>query len=104
MDESRKATFYGRAVEDPEIVARVAVLLANAWDPAAEIRDALGGAADFYEAEARTLLGMLSADASELEAQGHLRRREEAALGRTLHPAGTRHAVAVRAWRMARSL
>jgi hypothetical protein len=104
MGESRKPTFYGRAVEDPSIVSQVGRLLAAEWDPSAEIRNAVGGAADFYEGEARTILGMLSADAGELEVQGYLRTREQAALGRTLHPVETRHAIAARAWRAARSL
>ena len=104
MDESRKPTFYGRAVEDPSIVAQVAKLLADDWDPSAEIRNALGGTADFYESEARTILGMLSADVGELEVQGYLRRREQEAIGRTLHPIEARHAIALRAWRAARSL
>jgi hypothetical protein len=39
-----------------------------------------------------------------LEVQGYLRTREQAALGRTLHPVETRHAIAAGAWRAARSL
>jgi hypothetical protein len=104
MDESRRPTFYGRAVEDPSIVSQVAKILADEWDPSAEIRNAMDGAADFYETEARTILGMLSADAGELEVQGYLRRREQAAIGRTLHPTETRHEIALRTWRAARSL
>ena len=104
MDEYGRPTFYGRSVEDPSIVAHVAKLLADEWDPHAEIRAVAGAPDDFYDNEARTILGMLSADAGELEVQGYLRRREQEMLGRTLHPVEARHAIAVCAWRAARGL
>jgi hypothetical protein len=46
---------------------------------------------------------MLSADAHENEVQRYLRRLEQQA-GPTLHPAETRHQIAVALWRAARKL
>ena len=57
--------FVGRAVEDPEIIARLAAILASDWAPAGVVRDALHAAPTFYHDQAVVVAGMLSADAHE---------------------------------------
>ncbi len=95
--------FVGRAVEDPNIIDRIATILATEWDPAGAVRDTLHGGALFYREQAVIIAGMLSADAHENEVQRYLRRLEQQA-GPTLHPAETRHQIAVALWRAARKL
>ena len=97
-------TYFGRAVEDPAIIARIAEILEQQWDPHGAVRDGLRGEPDFYRAQATIVAGMLSADARDTEVQRYLRQLEEEALPATLHPAEVRHAIAVAAWRAARSL
>jgi len=97
-------TYFGRAVEDPAIVARIAAILETLWDPAAVVRSALKGADDFYREQAVVVAGMLSADARETEVQRHLRQLEQQAGPATVQPAEARHAIAVAAWRAARGL
>ena len=97
-------TYFGRAVEDPAIIARIAEILQHQWDPNGVVRDGLRGDVDFYRSQATVVAGMLSADARETEVQRYLRQQEEEALPATLHPAEVRHAIAVAAWRAARSL
>ena len=91
-------------MEDPTIIARIEAILERDWDPNGVVRDGLDGGNDFYHAHAVVIAGMLSADARETEVQRYLRQQEEAALPATLHPAEVRHAIAVAAWRAARSL
>jgi hypothetical protein len=97
-------TYFGRAVEDPVIIARIVEILEQQWDPNGVIRDGLRGDADFYRSQAIVVAGMLSANARETEVQRYLRQLEQEALPATLHPAEARHAIAVAAWRAARSL
>lgn len=96
--------FVGRAVEDPEILARLASILASDWDPIGVVRDALQGGANFYADQALLVAGMLAADAHENEVQRYLRQLEQMVGSMTLHPAETRHAIAVALWRAARRL
>jgi hypothetical protein len=98
------ATYFGRAVEDPTIVARLTQLLEQRWDPAGALRTALRRGTDFYREQAVVIAGMLSANARETEVQRYLRQLEQQALPRTLHPADVRHDIAVRAWRITRGL
>jgi hypothetical protein len=93
-----------RAVEDPMIVARIAELLRQTWDPAGVVRDALRGGDDFYHEQAVIVAAMLSADARETEVQRYLRQLEQQVGPATLHPIEARHAIAVAAWRAAREL
>ena len=97
-------TYFGRAVEDPVIVARIAEILRDQWDPSGVVRGALHGGDDFYRDQAVVVAGMLSADARETEVQRYLRQLEQQAGPTTLHPAEARHAIAVAAWRAARGL
>jgi hypothetical protein len=97
-------TYFGRAVEDPVIIARIVEIFEQQWDPDGVIRDGLRGDADFYRSQAIVVAGMLSANARETEVQRYLRQLEQEALPATLHPAEARHAIAVAAWRAARSL
>ena len=97
-------TYFGRAVEDPSIVGRIAEILEQEWDPKAEVRDALRGGEDFYRQHATVVAGMLSANARETEVQRYLRQLEQQALPATLHSADARHAIALTAWRAARQL
>jgi hypothetical protein len=101
---ARNVTYFGRAVEDPAIIAQIAEILERQWDPNGVVRDGLQGDSDFYRAQAIVVAGMLSADARETEVQRYLRQMEEEALPATLHPAEVRHAIAVAAWRAARGL
>jgi|SRR5215208_4895940 len=96
------AADYWRAVEDPATVARIADILAREWDPAAVVRDALGGGRDFYREQAVVVAGMLSAGARETEVQRYLRQLEQQALPQTLHPIDVRHGIALTLWRAAR--
>ena len=96
--------FVGRAVEDPDTVARIVEILEHQWDPAAMVRDALRGGSEFYREVGMVVAGMLSADARDTEVQRYLRQLEQRALPETLHSAGARHAIAVAAWRVARGL
>ncbi len=96
--------YHGRALERPEIHARVRALLADAWDPAGAIRAAVGGGADFYDAMAVTVVAMLAAAATEPEVQRFLRREEQAALGHSLHPFDVRRRIAEDAWRAVRGI
>lgn len=96
-------TYYGRAPEDSAILDRMATILEREWDPAGVIQQASGDAT-FYRQQAAIIAGMLAADARETEVQGYLRRLELAAGPSTLHPAETRHGIAVALWRAARSL
>lgn len=93
-----------RAVEDPVIVAHIAEILRQQWDPANIVRDALRGGDDFYQAQAVIVAAMLAADARETEVQRYLRQLEQQAGPTTLHPIEARHAIAVAAWRAARGL
>ena len=96
--------FVGRAVEDPEIIARLAGILASDWDPAGVVRAALNATSTFYHDQAVVVAGMLSADAHENEVQRYLRQLEQQAGPTTLHPADVRHTIAVALWRAARQL
>jgi endonuclease III len=73
-------TYFGRAVEDPAIIARIAEILEQQWDPHGVVRDGLRGEPDFYRAQATIVAGMLSADARDTEVQRYLRQLEEEAL------------------------
>ena len=97
-------TYFGRAVEDPTILARIEKILEQQWDPNGVIRDGLRAGDEYYRAQALIVAGMLSADARDTEVQRYLREQEEEALPATLHAAETRHAIAVATWRAARSL
>ena len=97
-------TYFGRAVEDPIIIARLTELLEQRWDAAGTLRAALGRGSDFYREHAVVIAGMLSANARETEVQRYLREIEQQTLPKTLHPAHARHEIAVAAWRIARSL
>src|SRR5689334_22192720 len=97
-------TYFGRAVEDPSIVARIAEILAQAWDPNAVVRRALRGGDEFYREHAVVVAGMLSADARETEVQRYLRQLEQQAGPATLHPAEARHEIALTMWRLARGI
>jgi hypothetical protein len=97
-------TYFGRAVEDPVIVASIAAILEQRWDPDAAVRTALSGGGDFYREQASIVAGMLSANARETEVQRYLRQLEQQALPATLHSNEARHAIAIAAWRAARQL
>ena len=97
-------TYFGRAVEDPVIVARIAAILEEQWDLGAAVRTGLHAGNDFYREQARVVAGMLSANARETEVQRYLRQLEQQALPSTLHSNDERHAIAVAAWRAARQL
>lgn len=97
-------TYFGRAVEDAGIVARIAEILERQWDPDGVVRSALHGESDFYREQAIVVAGMLSADARETEVQRYLRQLEQQAGPTTLHPAEARHEIALATWRAARSL
>lgn len=96
--------FVGRAAETPQILARLAAILAADWDPAGSVRVALQGGPTFYADHALIIAGMLAADAHENEVQRYLRQIEQRAGPITLHPAEVRHAIAVALWRAARQL
>jgi hypothetical protein len=96
--------FVGRAVEDPIVIDRLATILATDWDAAGTVRYALHGGWQFYREQAVIVAGMLSADAHENEVQRYLRQLEQQAGPKTLHPAETRHQIAVTLWRAARKL
>ncbi len=95
---------HGRALEHPEIIARVRDLLAYEWDTAGEIRAAVDGGTDYYDTLAVTVVGMLAAAATEPEVQRYLREQEQAALGQSLHPFEVRREIAEAAWRTVRGL
>ena len=97
-------TYFGRAVEDPLIVASIAAILEQQWDLGAAVRTGLQGGRDFYRDHAMVVAGMLSANARETEVQRYLRQLEQQALPVTLHSNEARHAIAVAAWRAARQL
>ena len=95
---------HGRAAENPQVLTRLADILARAWDPAATVRDALRGGGGFYREQALMIAGMLAADAQATEVQRYLRQLEQqAALPATLHPNDARHAIALELWEAARS-
>src|SRR6476469_8363195 len=94
--------YHGRALEHPEIVARVRELLVAEWDPAGAIRDAALGDAGYYEELAVVVVGMLAAAAGPPEVQGYLREQEQEALGESLHPFEVRRRIAQEAWRVVR--
>jgi hypothetical protein len=96
--------YHGRALEHPEIVARVRALLAGEWDPAGQIRGALGAGEAFYDEQAVTVVAMLATAAPPPEVQRYLRQQEQAALGHSLHPFDVRRRIAHEAWRAVRSL
>jgi hypothetical protein len=96
--------YHGRALEHPEIVARVRDLLAHEWDTAGEIRAAVDGGPEYYDALAVTVVAMLAAAATEPEVQRYLREQEQAALGQSLHPFEVRRGIAEAAWRAVRGL
>jgi hypothetical protein len=97
-------TYFGRAVEDPVIVASIATILEQQWDVGAAVRTGLRGGSDFYREQASIVAGMLSANARDTEVQRYLRQLEQQALPTTLHSNEARHAIAVAAWRAARQL
>ena len=76
---TRSIDLHARAASNPELVARVAELLAAFWDPAKEFRAPDDSTSS--EAHARALLGILAAGGPAADAMGYLRRAEEAALG-----------------------
>jgi hypothetical protein len=96
--------YHGRALEHPEIVARVRELLMKEWDPDGVLRDAVLGEAGYYDEVAVTVVGMLAAAAAPPEVQRYLREQEHAALGASLHPFAVRQRIAHAAWRAVRSL
>jgi hypothetical protein len=96
--------YHGRALEHPEIIARVRALLADEWDPAGAIRSALGVGEGYYDEQAMTVVGMLAAAAPPPDVQRYLRQQEQAALGYSLHPFDVRRRIAHQAWRAVRSL
>ena len=98
--------YHGRALEHPEIIARVRALLADEWggDPAGEIHAALGAGEGYYDEQAVTVVAMLAAAAPPPEVQRYLRQQEEAALDHSLHPFDVRRRIAHEAWRAVRSL
>ncbi|HEX2781901.1 MAG TPA: hypothetical protein VHM30_20505, partial [Gemmatimonadaceae bacterium] len=69
------------------IVARIAAILREQWDPSGVVRGALQGGDDFYRDQAVVVAGMLSADARETEVQRYLRQLEQQVGPATLHPA-----------------
>lgn len=97
-------TDLDRVAEDREVVARIAAILEQRWDPDAAVQRALGAGNDFYRDEAVTVASMIAADARVTEVQGYLRQLEQGALSVSLHPAEERHAIASAVWHIARGL
>ena len=64
---------------NPELVARVAEVLATYWDPANEFRAPDDSTSS--EAHARAVLGILAAGGPAADVMGYLRRAEAATLG-----------------------
>jgi hypothetical protein len=64
-----------RAGANPEVVRRVAAILAERWDPAGEL--AAPGGARTPEAHAAAVLGIIAAGGRPTEVVGYLRRAEE---------------------------
>lgn len=81
-----------RAGGNPELVRRVAELLALRWDPDAEFATPDGD--PHPEAHAATVLGILAAGGRRAEVVGYLRRAEESALGAVRSTGATRWEVA----------
>ena len=96
-------TSPARAAEDPEVLERLADILAGEWDPAGAVRDALRGGDGFYREQAIIVAVMVAADARATEVQRYLRQLEQrAALPATLHANDARHAIALVLWGAAR--
>ena len=95
---------YRRAAENSATLTAVAAVLAEQWDPAGEIRAALGSGEAFYAQHAVTIAAMLAADAQTPEIQRYLRQVEQDARGTSLHPFEVRRAIAETLWRVVRGL
>jgi hypothetical protein len=92
------------AVSDAAILARIADILEQRWDPSGAIRDGLSGGSAFYREQALIVAGMLAAEARATEVQRYLRQLEQRALPTTAHSMEARHEVAVALWKLARGL
>ena len=75
---TRPIDLHARAAGNPELVARVAELLATYWDPAEEFRSPDDSTSS--EAHARAVLGILAAGGPAADVMGYLRRAEVATL------------------------
>ena len=75
---TRPIDLHARAAANPELVARVAEVLAAYWDPAHEFRAPDDSTSS--EAHARAVLGILAAGGPAADVMGYLRRAEAAAL------------------------
>ena len=91
-------------VSDAAILARIADILEQRWDPSGAIRDGLASGSAFYREQALIVAGMLAAEARDTEVQRYLRQLEQQALPTTAHPMEARHEIAVALWRVARGL
>ena len=76
---TRPIDLHARAAANPELVARVAEVLATYWDPANEFRAPDDSTSS--EAHARAVLGILAAGGPAADVMGYLRRAEAATLG-----------------------
>jgi hypothetical protein len=74
-----QARDYARAGGDKQLIRRVAEVLQQRWDPAAEFAAPDGERSS--TSHAKTILGILSTGADNARVKGYLRRAEEEALG-----------------------
>ena len=88
--------FYARAVGDPAVIADVARLLVDQWDPAGRFEAPDGTRSP--ESHARAVLGILGTGFDLAAVSGYLRRAEEAALGAAESDGRLRSAVGRAAW------
>ena len=95
---------YRRAAENSAILTAVAAVLAEQWDPAGEIRGAVGSGEGFYAEHALTIAAMLAADAQTPEIQRYLRQVEQGVRGASQHPFEVRRAIAEALWCVVRGL
>ena len=75
---TRPIDLHARAADNPELVARVAELLATYWDPDEEFRAPDDSTSS--EAHARAVLGILAAGGPAADVMGYFRRAEAATL------------------------
>ena len=98
MDEVSRIDFHARADANDELIARVAALMAEHWQPQDRFR-APNGATD-AATHARVVLGIAAGGGSAAQIVGYLRRAEEDAFGDPLSSAQMRWALAdlISAW------
>ena len=90
------ARFYSRAVGDPAVIADVARVLADQWDPAGRFEAPDGTRSP--ESHARAVLGILGTGFDLAAVSGYLRRAEEAALGAAESDGRVRRTVGRAVW------